>query len=238
AATTVAAAFGNPDYCRVRARIDPALNFEVRLPTNWNEKVVFIGGGGYDGYIPDPDVFGVSRGIIMRGYATIATDSGHHASLSDASWALNNPDALANFAYLGLHTVLMSAREIITARYAAAIRRTYFEGSSNGGREALIAAQRWPAEYDGVIAREPAYNFTALLLAANRIARQMFDTPGGFLSVGTLQTLGAAVLSGCDALDGLADGIISNVAACHFDPSVLRCTGADTDTCLTDAQIH
>jgi tannase/feruloyl esterase len=234
--TLIPAAGDDPEFCQLDGRIDPALNFELRLPASWNGKAVFLGGGGYDGTIPSPDGFGPSPGILRAGYVTIATDSGHRGSAFDGVWALNDHDALDNFADQAWHRVLAAARQIVLARYALPIQRTYFEGGSSGGREALIQAQRWPDDYDGVIAREPALSFTALLLAANRIAQQMFGTPGGFLPPSAVHIFSQAVLDACDGLDGLADGIVSNVAACHVDTAALLCPGAGVD-CLTQAQI-
>jgi len=236
-ASVISAADGLPEYCKVGAKIEPALNFEIRLPSDWNQKIVFIGGSGLDGFIPAPSDFNLSPGILMRRYATIGTDSGHQASFGDGSWALNNPDAIADYGYRSRHTVLLAAREIITALAATPIRRTYFEGSSSGGREALIEAQRFPEEWDGVIAREPVLALTALFLSENHIAQQVFRTPGGFLPAAAVTVLAQAVLTACDGLDNLEDGIVSNVAACRFDPVALRCEPGSNNDCLTDAQI-
>jgi Tannase and feruloyl esterase len=232
-AEMVAAAGDNPDLCRVSGTIETALNFELRLPRGWTQKVLFIGGGGYDGVIPVPDI-----DILRKGYATIATDSGHTGSVLDAAWALDDPEAVQNFADRAWHTVLVAAREIITAHYAAPIRRTYFQGGSSGGREALIMAQRWPDDCDGVIARAPALNFVAVQLSANRLAKHVYATPGGYLPAATTEALGRAVLTACDELDGLADGMVSDVEGCRFDAGVLRCTGPPSDQCLTAAQLE
>jgi hypothetical protein len=231
-ATLLRAASDTPEFCQVRAHIDPRLNFEVRLPSSWNGKAVFLGGGGYDGSIPVP-----GPGPLRSGYVTIATDSGHQGGAFDASWALNDPEAFDNFADLAWHRVLTAARAVVLARYELPITRTYFEGGSSGGREALIQAQRWPDDYDGVIAREPALSFTALELAANRIAQQMFGSPGAFLPPSAVHLFSQAVLQTCDGLDGLVDEVVSNVAACHFDPAVLGCPTTAGD-CLTPEQIE
>lgn len=237
-AEVVPALRGNPDFCKVTGTIATALTFELRLPSGWMQKVLFIGGGGYDGVVPAPDIVGTNADVLQRGYATIATDSGHTGSVLDASWALDNPEAVQNFAFRAWHTVLLAAREIIAAHYAAPIRRTYFQGGSSGGREALIMAQRWPDDYDGVIARAPALSFVAVTLSANRLAKHVYATPGGYLPAATTEALGRAVLTACDELDGLADGMVSDVEGCQFDASALRCAGAPTDQCLTDAQLE
>jgi feruloyl esterase len=236
-AEAVVPAGGNPEFCKVTGTVETALNFELRLPSGWTQKVLFIGGGGYDGSVPIPNDGTANADVLQRGYATIATDSGHSGSVLDAAWALDDPEAVQNFADRAWHTVLLAAREIITAYYAAPIRRTYFQGGSSGGREALIMAQRWPDDCDGVIARAPALDFVAVLLSANRLAKQVYATPGGYLPAATTEALGRAVLTACDALDGLVDGMVSDVEGCQFDAGVLRCTGPPTDACLTDAQL-
>lgn len=236
AATLVTTVESAPEYCKVAATIDPALNFELRLPATWNRKALFLGGAGYDGVIPIPDVLRPGPGVVSLGYATIATDSGHYGSPLDGSFALD-PAALDDFAQLARHRVLAAAREIVLVRYAEPLRRAYFEGGSSGGREALIEAQRWPDDFDGVIARAPALSFVALQLAANRIMRHLLGGPEGWLPPPAQQAFSRAVLEACDALDGLQDEMVSNVAACRFDPALLRCTGAGGDDCLSDAQL-
>jgi feruloyl esterase len=155
----------------------------------------------------------------------------------DASWALDDPEAVENFAFRAWHTVLGAAREIITVHYAAPPRRTYFQGGSSGGREALIQAQRWPGDYDGVVARAPALNVTAVMLNANRLMKHVYGAPGGYLPAAATEVLERAALAACDDLDGLADGMVSDVEGCEFDPAVLRCSGPAMPDCLTDAQL-
>jgi feruloyl esterase len=236
-AELVPAAGNDPQFCRVTGMLETTLNVERRLPDAWRQTVLFIGGGGYDGVVPVPNDGTANADALRRGYATIATDSGHSGSVLDASWALDDPEAVQNFAFRAWHTVLLAAREIITAYYAAPIRRTYFQGGSSGGREALIMAQRWPDDCDGVIARAPALSFVATMLAANRLAKHVYATPGGHLPAATTEALGRAVLDACDGLDGLADGMVSDVEGCQFDAGALRCSGPPTDDCLTDAQL-
>ena len=236
-AILVADASGYPEHCKVLGTIPPQLSFEVRLPTSWSGRALFIGGGGLDGIIFPPEALMFNPSIAADGYVTIATDAGHQGSPLDGAWALGDPLAVENFAYLSTHTVLAAARAIIEERYRVAPRRTYFFGNSTGGREGLIAAQRWPEDFDGIVALEPAYDMTALVLGGNRVAQHVFGTAGGNLSAGQLRTLGRAVLDACDELDGIRDGIISYLAACRFDPAVLRCNGAESDDCLTDEQI-
>lgn len=237
-AEAVAAAGTIAEYCKVLGTIGTALKYEMRLPRTWNRKALFIGGNGFDGLILPPDVLRPGPSVLTVGYATIATDSGHQGSPFEATWALDNPAAVDDFAYLARTRVLAAARQILLAHYAEPVRRTYFEGGSSGGREALIEAQRWPENFDGVIARAPALSFITLLLNSNRVVKQAFSRPEAWLSPVQIDILSRAVLAECDAHDGLAEGIVSNVAACNFDPGNLRCAGDDTTDCLTAAQLE
>lgn len=224
-----------PDYCKVTARILPKLNFEMRLPTNWNGKLHYSGGGGFDGSIPP-----VNASSLSLGYVDVSSDSGHTGSAFDASFAVNDPVALENFAQLSVPTVATTAKAITTIAYGQAPSRSYFEGCSNGGREGLMTALRFPTMFDGVIAMAPARKFIAQGEVVQRTAR-LVALPGGNMTPGKWTTLGGAVLAACDGLDGVADGIIANVSACTaaFKLSSLRCTGGGDagDTCLSDAQI-
>ncbi len=176
---------------------------------------------------------------MNAGYAQVSSDSGHQASGLDASFALNDPHAAQLFGSLSVPTVMGAATEIVHVHYGSRARRAYFEGCSNGGREALINVQRHPALFDGVISRAPAYNWIGLMGAFNRTAKAL-AAPGGAISTAKIATLASAVRAACDGLDGLVDGVVSNPAACHFDPQTLRCPGgADTgDACLSDAQLN
>lgn len=229
----VAATATNPEYCKVSALISPQLNFELRLPTDWNQKIHYSGGGGYDGFVPPADNVALSMG-----FADVSSDSGHQGSPVDASFALNDMHAATLFGYLSVPTVMASAKKIIKHRYGSAAKHAYFEGCSNGGREGLMSAQRFPTLFDGVVARAPVYNWVASNGAAHRNAQAVF-APGGAYTPGKLSLLASAVLAACDNLDGVADGIVSNLQACSYDAHSLRCAGgADTgDTCLSDAQL-
>lgn len=239
-ASVVAATATAPEYCRVQATLATKLNFELRLPSSgWNGKLLYGGSneftgssGGFNGSIPVVNVAALSAG-----YASVASDSGHTgSSVIDASWALNDPEAMNNYASESVPRVATAARELVRQRYGSTVQRAYYEGCSNGGREALMAAQRNPDLFDGIIARAPAYNFTGLLLSFQRSAK-LLAAPGGGFTPGKVATLANGVLAACDALDGSADGVVSNPAACTFNPAVLACTGADSDACLTAPQL-
>jgi feruloyl esterase len=235
------------EYCRVQGVINPVdrtapvISFQLNLPSTWNNKAFQLMGGGYDGSVIT-GTGGVpgSGGIgtpLARGYATFGSDSGHAGSAVEASFALNQ-EALENYLGDQLRKTRDVAMQLINTRYGSAPSRTYAGGGSGGGREALYVADRWPALYDGVISYYPAWSLTAMLTNYNRIAKAL-AAPGAW-SNPTKQTLVFnAVTAACDALDGAADGLVGNVAACHFDPQTLRCAGGtDTgNTCLSDAQI-
>ena len=250
-----------PEHCLVTGSISPFdktapnIQFRVALPTAWNSKVVMFGGGGFDGSIPS--VTGnVPAGPtnqptpLGRGYATFASDSGHQANAfgsQDGSFALNE-EAARNFGGDALKKTRDAAMYLIKARYAVdKVQKSYFAGGSTGGREALAAITRWPADWEGAIAWYPAWNDAAALLGGHRMNRALAK-PGAYPNTAKRDLLYKASIAACDSLDGAADGLISNQQRCNaiFDPSTavfngrpLRCEGGvDTgDTCLSDAQI-
>lgn len=242
------------EYCKVLGTIHPVdflapeIHVEVDLPTNFNGKSVHFGGGGFDGTIPDlagqPDdsfTFGLEpAGVatpLRRGFVTFGSDGGHVGNFFDGSFAVND-EALANYAGDHVKKTHDFAVYLEKARYGSASVHSYFIGASGGGRQALIAAQRFPTDYDGIISTFPASGITGLWLQMGRISKALL-APGGFVSAAKGAAIQAAVMKRCDALDGVADGIIANPSACMFDPKTIRCPGgADTgDTCLSDAQI-
>lgn len=237
-AAAVPASGAIPTHCKVNGTLAPKLNFELRLPDAWNGKLHYGGGGGYNGAIPD---ITVSLSALKQGYATVSSDSGHQGSVIDASFALTDTHAAQLFGSLSVPTVMSTAIEAVTAAYGQLPSKSYFEGCSNGGREALMNVQRYPNLFDGVIARAPAYNWVGFMGAFNRTAKAL-SAPGGAFSPAKTSLLAKAVRDACDGLDGIVDGVVSNQAACTpavFDPASLRCPGGvDTgDTCLSDAQL-
>ncbi len=236
AAATVAASTTTPLYCKVSATIEPQLHLELRLPEQWNGKLYYEGGGGYNGSIPS--LGGGNLSALQMGFATVNSDSGHSGSPLSADFALNDTVAANLFGSLSVPMVMSSAREMVLAAYGKTPEKAYFEGCSEGGREALMAAQRNPNLFDGIIARAPGHNWVGFMGHWNRNAKAV-AAPGGQISSAKLALLAGAVRGACDANDGIVDGIVSNPQACTFDPIVLRCAGgADTgDTCLSDAQL-
>jgi feruloyl esterase len=248
------------EYCRVSGRVSPVdpsapnILFRVALPTSWNQKALMYGGGGFDGSIPN--VTGnVPSGAtnkplpVTRGYAVFASDSGHQAGARgslDGTFGLND-ESLANWGGDALKKTRDAAMYIIKARYGTVPLKSYFAGGSTGGRESLQSIQLWPQDWDGAIAWYPAWNQASAMLGG-QVATLALARPGAYLNANKRLALFQAAMQACDHLDGVADGLISNQAACNatFDPatamllaSPLRCPGgADTaDTCLSDAQI-
>lgn len=233
------------EYCQVTGligpvdRTAPSIEFNVSLPTNWNSKAMHLFGGGYDGsLVPASSNVPGAAGVptpLARGYAGFASDGGHKGF--EGSFALND-EALENELADHLRKTRDVAVAIMAKRYGAPPTKTYAAGGSGGGRQALYVADRWPSLYDGVISYYPAWSLTAMLTNYTQTARTL-AAPGAWSNPAKQQLLASAVVSACDALDGTGDGVVSNVAACTFDPTVLRCAGGtDTgDTCLSDAQI-
>ncbi|MDD5723222.1 MAG: tannase/feruloyl esterase family alpha/beta hydrolase [Syntrophales bacterium] len=235
ATALVAATAVTPEYCQVTGLIPPQLNFEMRLPTTWNEKLHYSGGGGYNGTITP-----VNTAALQQGYVDVASDSGHTGSAIDASFALDDDLALALFASLSVPTVMASAKEIVKERYGELPSESYFEGCSNGGREGLMTALRYPTLFDGIIAGAPALQFVGTLAYTKRTLL-LGAVAGAQFTPAKLQLLSDSIETACDTVtaDGIIDGIISNPDACNFDIQTIRCAGGvDTgDDCLSDEQI-
>ncbi|MEP6535772.1 MAG: tannase/feruloyl esterase family alpha/beta hydrolase [Bryobacteraceae bacterium] len=229
---------GLPALCRVAGTIKPSadsdIRFEVWLPASgWNGKFQGIGNGGYAGAIS----FGGLADAVRNGYATASTDTGHQGEGTSATWALNHPEKIVDFGHRAIHETAIGAKAFIRAFYGEAPKRSYFNSCSNGGRQALMEAQRYPADYDGIIAGAPANHWTYLLSAAAWGVRSTLAEPASYIPAAKLPSIQAAVLEQCDAADRVKDGVIENPLSCHFDPSVLQCKGAESNSCLTVPQL-
>jgi len=246
----------NGEYCAVTGVVIPAtagaptMEFQVNLPTDWNQKALQMGGGGYDGtlvtglgaYVSQPNG---TDNALKQGYVTLGGDGGHKGSVFDGTFALND-EALLNYGQQSVKKIHDVAMALIEKRYGAKPTRFYFIGGSQGGHEALDAAARYGADYDGVIANYPAYNLSLLQLASLHVGKALYENGGaGWINNNKRQLLVNAVYAACDGLDGLTDHVIGNVQACNsaFNIDTVRATlrclgGADTgDGCLSDAQI-
>jgi feruloyl esterase len=221
-----------PASCRVVGRVAPAITFEVWMPmAGWNGKFQAAGGGGYAGVIS----YGAMATALNRGYATASTDTGH--ATPGGSWALNRPDLITDFGYRAVHEMTLKAKAIVEAFYGARPRYSYFVGCSTGGRQGLMEAQRFPEDYDGIVAGAPANYWTRMPAGDLFIAAATLKDEATRLSPAKLDTLNRGALAACDAGDGVTDGLIEDPPRCRFDPAALQCTGAESDACLTPAQV-
>jgi feruloyl esterase len=241
AAVMVAATAGLAEACNASGEIvsSPASTIKFKLilpqPQAWNKKFLQFGGAGYNGVIRD-----IPADIARRNYATVASDSGHQGGVLSLDFALNNAAGFDNFVFASVPQVYTAALAGIRLAYDATPQRKYFYGESTGGREALQQAQRYPANYDGIVALEPVIDYSAVNQKGIAVQKRIASGSGaGWLNPAKVARFEAARLASCDALDGLADGIIANPEACTFDPVALRCpAGADTgDSCLSDTQL-
>jgi len=238
-----------PAFCRVVATLRPSkdsdIKIEVWLPLKgWNGKLESVGNGGYAGFISyaTPSTFPVFPSLmsaLQQGYATASTDTGHSGGLADASFALGHPEKVTDWGYRAVHEMTLKAKAIIAAFYGKSAHYSYFNGCSTGGRQALKEAQRYPNDYDGIIAGAPAnYNWTHLVVASLWVGVVTHKDPASFIPPSKYPVIHDAVIKACDAVDGLKDGLIDDPRRCHFDPKVLECSGADASTCLTAPQVE
>lgn len=226
-----------PSFCRVVAEAKPSADSDIRIEvwmpaSGWNGNFRGEGNGGFAGGIG----YGSMALAVKQGLATAGTDTGHTGTVLQAGWALNHPQKVIDFGYHAIHKMTLTAKTLIKAFYGRRPEYSYFTSCSDGGREALMEAQRFPGDYDGILAGAPANNWTHLFAAAAWDAK-VLDSPGGFIPSSKLPAISKAVLAACDAQDGLADGLVTDPRRCNFDPSVLLCKGADSNSCLTERQV-
>ena len=224
-----------PRFCRISVQLRPSadsdIGAEIWLPTSgWNGKFLAVGSGGWGGSIAYEDM----AEALRRGYATSATDDGH--SGRGASFIAGHPEKFVDFAYRSEHEMTLEAKRLIKAFYGREARYSYWNGCSGGGREGLLQAYRYPDEFNGIIAGDPANmrrNAWALWLAV-----QTFKDPAAVIPPGKYPMIHRTVLDACDAKDGLRDGLIDDPASCHVDFRTLQCAGADGPDCLTPRQVQ
>ena len=226
-----------PAFCRVAATLKPSrdsdIRIEVWMPTSgWNGKLQAVGNGAFSGAIAYPAMMAA----LGRGYATSSTDTGHVGG--SASFALGHPEKLIDFGWRAVHEMTTTSKKIIAAYYDTAPKFSYWNGCSAGGRQAMKEAQRFPPDFDGIIAGAPGLDWTGRAAQAVRVAKALEKTESARLSQTQTQLLHRAVVQACDALDGLKDGLIQDPARCKFDPAVLQCQGSDEAACLTTAQVE
>jgi feruloyl esterase len=227
-----------PAFCRVSATARPTSDSDIRIEvwmpiSEWNGRLLGLGNGGFAGQIDYQNL----AMAMSRGYAATATDAGHTGSPIDATWALGHPEKVVDFGHRGIHEMTRVAKATARAFYGKPPRRSYFEGCSDGGREALMEAQRYPDDYDGILAGAPANTWTKLLTTAVWHTRALTRTPESFIPPAKIPAIAAAVSAACDAEDGVTDRILADPRRCRFDPATIRCKdGEDSNACLTEPQ--
>ena len=233
---------GTP-HCKVAGVIEKEINFELLLlPDDWNGRFMMGGGGAYVGSIQNQALaYGSGPGALERGYATVGTDTGHVSSMVDGSWALNNVERQENFGHRAVHLTAVTAKAIIERYYARAPEYSYFVGCSRGGGQAMMETQRYPEDFDGLVAGAPAYDWTGFRGGQIRTLQTMYpdgDTKGPVLTDANLELLGTTIIAACDARDGVADGILTDPRDCPFEPDDLKkCEGNARADCVTRKQL-
>ena len=224
-----------PAFCRVAVTVKPTgdsvIGIEVWLPASgWNGKFLAVGSGGWGGSI----AYGAMGDALARGYATASTDDGHRGG--GGEFVVGHPEKLIDFAYRAEHEMTVRAKALVKAFYGREASHSYWNGCSGGGREGLLQAARYPEEFDGVIAGDPANvrrNAWALWLAT-----ETFKEPAARIPSDKYPMIHQFVLDACDAQDGLKDGLLSEPERCHVDFKGLECKGAESASCLTSRQVR
>jgi len=206
-------------HCRVSGIIATETRFTLLLPNEWNKKFFMGGGGGFVGTVQNMAV-----GTVNQGYATVGTDTGHSGGGGDASWAYNNLERRVNFGYLAVHQTAEAAKAIIARHYGSEATRSYFSGCSRGGGQAFMEAQRYPLDFDGIVAGAPAYDWTGIAAQFVRNIQILFPEPRNLAPMFTLDELAmieSRIVEACDAKDGVTDGILNDPRQCAFDVATL-----------------
>jgi len=227
-----------PAFCRVAATLTPVADSEIKLEvwlpeTGWNGNLQSVGNGAWAGTISYP-AMGTA---LTAGYATASTDTGHTGG-NPATFIPGHPEKVIDFSYRAVHEMTVAAKAIINARYGTNPKYSYWNGCSTGGRQALTEAQRYAADYDGIIAGAAAINTTHLQGAQVWSAAVVHKDEASYIPPAKYAVLHAAVLEACDELDGVKDGVLENPTKCHFDPQKLLCKDADRPSCLTAPQVE
>jgi len=228
-----------PGFCRVVAMTQPAVNFEVWLPTEgWNGKFHTSGNGGMAGSIS----YDAMATALNRGYAAASTDTGHVRGDGgfDANWALNRPDLIEDFGHRSIHLTAVHGKAISEAFYGDAPNYAYYVGCSKGGQQGMMEAQRYPEDFDGLVVGDPAHMWTSFYASAHLwYALATLDNEDSYIPPSKVAILGDAVTAACDAIDGIEDGVLDDPRKCQFDPGTLTCAaGQDESTCFTAAQVQ
>ena len=230
-----------PGFCRVAATLTPTsdsdIGIEVWMPAStWNQKFEGVGNGGFAGSI---EYSALASGVRLE-YATVSTDTGHVGSTDDGSFALGHPQKIIDFGYRSIHLMTTRGKQIAAAFYSENPQYSYFDGCSTGGRQALMEAQRFANDYDGIVAGDPVAYYTHHHVGGNLwVLWQMFNNPASTVFTNEDTLLGNAVNAACDALDGVVDGVLNDPRRCHLNPEKLLCQGSQKPpNCLTASQVE
>lgn len=226
-----------PAFCRVSGAIAPvsgsSIGYEVWLPlANWNGRYEGVGNGGLAGNIS----YEALADALRSGYAAASTDTGHKGMMMNGEWALGHPQRIIDYGYRAVHEMTVKAKAIITAFYGSPASYSYWNGCSEGGSQALTEAQRYPSDYNGILAGAPANYMVHLQAGGNWISQAIHEDPASFIPASKLPAIQKAVLAQCDAADGVRDGILEDPRTCHFNPGTMICDAAGGPDCLTRAQ--
>lgn len=228
-----------PAFCRVTATLHPVtgsnIKIEVWMPeAGWNGKLQSVGNGAFAGSIS----YAALAEAVTDGYAAASTDTGHEGDGNSAEFVSGHPEQLIDFAYRAVHEMTVSAKQIVAARYGNDPKYSYFNGCSTGGRQALVEAQRYPDDYNGIIAGSSAGYTTHMTIGQLYIGRAVQKDEASYIPASKYPAIHQAVLQACDKIDGVKDGVLENPTACHFDPAVMQCKSGDGPDCLTAAQVQ
>lgn len=225
-------AFRVPAFCRVQLTVAPAIRIEVWMPlSGWNGNFKGVGNGGFAGSIS----YEALGEAIRSGYAAASTDAGHQG---DGKFAFGHPELVADFGYRGVHEMTVKGKQTVEVFYGVAPQFAYFEGCSNGGRQAMMEVERYPEDYNGILAGAPAVNWAHLMASGWWMDLAIWKDEESHIPTKKLAAVQRASIAACDEIDGVKDGLIADPRNCKFDPSVLLCKGSVTDDCLTQKQVE
>ena len=238
-AAIVAATADAPEHCRITGLIAPEIRFDLALPSVWNGRLYMFGNGGYAGEALDaPGRVANLRRALAKGFAAVQTNTGHDAASEPLGSFAASPQKFVDYAYRAVHVTAVTAKRVLQTYYGTPPRRSYFDGCSTGGRQGLIEAQRFPEDFDGIVAGAPVLDFSGTMIGYAAIQRALSAAP---IPAAKLRLVASAVYAKCDASDGVKDGVIGDPRGCGFAPSadLPKCSGdADGDDCFSPAQIR
>src|SRR5262245_60241803 len=224
-----------PAHCHVvivmKPSADSHIEAEVWLPAEWNGKFQAVGNGGWAGSISYPQM----ARALQEGYATASTDTGHKGG--SAAFAIGHPEKLVDFGHRAVHEMTVQSKALITALYQKPARLSYWNGCSTGGRQGLMAAQRYPDDFDAILAGAPANNHSRMGASRLAVSVTTIKDPANVVPAAKLAMVTRAVLEACDGRDGVKDNFLNDPRACAFDVATLQCKGGDGESCLTAAQV-